>query len=223
MEVLSPLVQGANIALIEDAAQSFGAERGGRKAGSWGDLASFSMNPMKVLAACGEAGVIVTDQESCRDRLTRLRYNGTINKEVCQEPSLNYRLDTIQAAILLYRLTTWRQGVLRRRQIAALYRELLPSDLDLPQEEPGSWDVYYTYQIKSDKRDALKAFLETRGIEVKIQHPYLMSEQLPYRGGGACPQGERWVKRILCLPIHEKLSDEEIEHVAISCREFFAR
>ncbi|SLM30903.1 Daunorubicin biosynthesis sensory transduction protein dnrJ (fragment) [Desulfamplus magnetovallimortis] len=109
MEKLQKIANEHNILLIEDAAQAFGAKRYGKTAGSFGDAACFSLNSMKVLAACGEAGFITGDNTTLQERIEWLRYNGTINRESCVEPALNSRMDTIQAAILLKRLSNFKK------------------------------------------------------------------------------------------------------------------
>lgn len=98
MALLMQISEKYGIPIIEDAAQAFGASYFDKKAGSFGLMACFSMNPMKVFGACGEAGMVLTDRKDLYEKLTILRYNGTINKEKCIESSLNFRLDTIQAA-----------------------------------------------------------------------------------------------------------------------------
>jgi dTDP-4-amino-4,6-dideoxygalactose transaminase len=208
--------------LVEDASQAFDAEYYGGKAGQFGVVACFSMNPMKVFAACGEAGMVVTDREEVRDRLIRLRYNGTINREECVEPSLNGRIDTLQAAILLQRLPNVAQIIERRRQIARWYDELLSGFVGIPHESPGCRDVYYTYTIRSPYRDGLRAHLEANGIETKIQHPILMPRQPAYRNGvrGEFARAEELVRQILCIPSHEKLSGADVHRVADSIRSF---
>ncbi len=208
MSALKDIAAANGLHLIEDASQSFDAEYQGRKAGGFGVLGCFSMNPMKVFAACGEAGIIVTDREDLYQRLISLRYNGTINREECVEVSLNGRLDTLQAAILLRRLDRVHALIEKRREIASWYAGQLQGVVDLPQETAGLRDVYYTYTIRCQRRNELKAFLESQGIETKIQHPILMPEQPAYRRAvrGEFPNARRLVSQILCLPVHEKLT-----------------
>src|SRR5438046_7178205 len=134
---MSPLMKLAaehRLHLVEDGSQSFDARHHGRCSGSFGVLGCISLNPMKVFAACGEAGVVVLDEEKFYERLIALRYNGTINRETCVEPSLNGRLDTLQAAILLRRLPRVESLVQRRRQNAAVYAEQLAGLVTLPIE-----------------------------------------------------------------------------------------
>jgi dTDP-4-amino-4,6-dideoxygalactose transaminase len=225
MSVLIQIAEEHGLLVIEDAAQAFGARHHGREAGSFGVVACFSMNPMKVFAACGEAGMVVTNQEDIYNRLIALRYNGMIDREKCIEVSLNGRLDTLQAAILLKRLPYVDQIIQKRREIASWYDEQLAELVQIPKEAEGEWDVYYTYTIQADRRDELKAFLEAKGIETRIQHPYLMPEQPAYRDAarGHFPNAQRLVKRILCIPAHEKLTRADVDYVAACIHEFYGR
>lgn len=223
MSALMQIADEHRLLLIEDAAQAFGASYHGRKAGSFGVIAGFSMNPMKVFAACGEAGMVVTDGEDIYNRLISLRYNGTVNREKCLEVSLNGRLDTLQAAILLKRLADVDGIIQKRREIAAWYSEQLAGVVGTPKEADGEWDVYYTYTIRAPRRDELKAFLEAKGIETKIQHPYLMPEQPAYRdtARGEFPNAQRLVKQVLCIPANEKLTRADVNYVAGCIQEFY--
>ncbi|GJL53177.1 MAG: aminotransferase DegT [Nitrospirales bacterium] len=223
MEALSEIAAEYDLAVVEDASQAFGARYHDQIAGSFGSIGCFSMNPMKVLGACGEAGMIVMDREDIYDRLLALRYNGTVNKEVCIEPSLNGRLDTIQAAILLKRLSKIDWVIERRRELASWYDEQLTGLVETPRETQGGIDVFYTYIIRTRQRDALMAFLRNKGVETKIRHPSLMSEQPAYLH---CPRAEMLnasglVKEILSLPIHEKLARTDVCYVTECVQEFF--
>lgn len=223
MAELRQIADQHRLQIVEDAAQAFGASLHGRPAGSFGTLGCFSMNPMKVFAACGEAGMVVTDRDDFRDRLLALRYNGTVNRETCIEPGRNARLDTVQAAILLVRLDGVDGVIRKRREIASWYGEQLAGIVETPREALGEHDVYYTYTIRADRRDELKAFLELCGIETKIQHPILMPDQPAYQGStrGELPNARRLVGRILCIPVHEKLTRADVDYVASCIRKFY--
>lgn len=223
MSELTELAEKHDLMLVEDACQAFGSSYNGRIAGAFGKIACFSMNPMKVLAACGEAGIVVTDDEDIYNRLISLRYNGTVNREVCVQPSLNGRIDTLQAAILLRRLRGVDKVIQTRRQIAAWYNELLKDIVAIPKELQGEYDVYYTYTIRANRRDELKEFLESKGIETKIQHPYLMPQQPAYKHmvKGEFPNAERVGKQILCIPANEKITRADVNYVADCIKEFY--
>ena len=155
--------------------------------------------------------------------MVSLRYAGTINREDCHYPSLNFRIQTIQAALLLVELQRIEGIIKRRREIAQVYREALADIVECPTEDPGSRHVFYVYSIKADKRDQLKDFLEAQGIETKIHHPFLMPEQTAYKDRflAEIPVAEEMVKRILSLPNHEKLVDAELEYVISSVKDFY--
>lgn len=227
MDEIMKIARKHRLIVVEDAAQSFGATYKGKMSGSFGDLACFSMNPMKVLAALGEAGAVLTDDASYRDRLVALRYNGTVNKETCVATSLNGRIDTIQAAMLTIRLRTYK-GILRKReQLAGYYtRQLqdISGVIALPQESENSRDGHYTYTVRVKDRPGLMAYLEKKGIETKIQHPILMPDQPVYR---TCPRdtlgtARQAVSEILCLPASEKTTLSQAAIVARAIRNFYA-
>lgn len=224
MRSIVEIAERHGLLVIEDASQAFDAVYRGRKAGSFGDIGCFSMNPMKVFAACGEAGLVVTDREEIYDRLTVLRYAGVVDRELCVTPSLNGRLDTLQAAILLKRLPRVERVIERRRRIAARYTMQLGGVVETPSESEGQRDVYYTYTIKAQRRDELKEFLEAEGVETKIQHRYLMPEQPAYRGAprGELANARRLVKQIVCLPAHEKMTYDQVDYVVERIHEFYA-
>ena len=211
-----------NLLVVEDAAQAYGASINGRRAGSFGNLACFSMNPMKVLSAYGEAGMILTDDENLSQKLQSLRYLGTINKQDCHYPSINGRLDTLQAAMLQVNLKYVQSKLDRLREIAHYYTETLKGTVICPHEEPGSYHSYYSYTILVDRRDELTEFLKLKGIETKIQHPILMPNHTAYRTLPKynIPVAEQVVEQIICIPNHEKLTDSEVEYVA-KCIKYF--
>ena len=226
MTELVKICEQHKLLLVEDAAQAFGAKYQGRPVGCFGAVACFSMNPMKVLASLGEAGAVATDGDAIADSVRSLRYNGTVNREECLQPSINGRIDTLQAAFLLVRMKRFEAVIGRRREIAALYRDALRGVVDTPEERPGDFNVYYTYTIQADDRDGLKRHLEERhAIECKIQHPILMPDQPPYRGKTRVQyeNARRLRERILCIPAHEKMADEQASRVAEAIRAYYGR
>ena len=222
IEDLQKIANENNIYLIEDAAQAFGAKRKNIIAGAFGDLACFSMNSMKIFASCGEAGIILTDNEKLCDHIFSLRYNGTINKETCIEPSLNARLDTIQAAILLERIKDVPRIIDKRREIAKLYNKYLEGIVKVPNENDEEYCVYYTYTIQASKRNELQSYLLSKGIETKIQHPILMPDQPAYNKEkkGNIDNAKKIVNKILSLPANEKISFDQVKYVS-DCIKYF--
>jgi dTDP-4-amino-4,6-dideoxygalactose transaminase len=217
MEVLAAICERHKLHLIEDGSQSFGALRRGRRCGSFGILSAISHNPMKVFAALGEAGSILCDDTELAERLRILRYNGTINRETCIEPSLNGRMDTLQAVMLLCRLDTLDELIRRRRANAAYYIQRLGGHVGLPTDGPDESQVYYTFTIQTAERDAMEQQLAALGIETKVQHRLPMPEHPAYKPArGEFANALRLSRQILALPIHEKLTAEQREFVADS-------
>jgi dTDP-4-amino-4,6-dideoxygalactose transaminase len=213
-----------DLEVIEDAAQAFGAKTvDGRRAGSIGQLACFSMNSMKVFHSYGEAGAVLCDDESLSEKMQSIRYAGTVNREDCHYPSLNFRIQTMQAAMLLVEMERIEAIIQRRREIARLYVEALSGVVECPREEVGEQHVYYTFTIQVDDRDRLMAHLGEKGVETKIHHPFLMPEQTAYkdRFSPDIPNAQRLVKRILSLPNHEKMTDDEVAYVAATVKAFY--
>ncbi len=216
MDTLADLARRRALWLIEDAAQAFGAERDGRPAGNWGHLACFSMNPMKVLAAVGEAGAVVTDDPALDAALRTLRYNGMRDRETCVTPAFNSRLDTVQAAVLLERLPGAAAAAAHRRALAAAYDAALPDAAARPVTARERDDVVFMYPVLHDARDALQAALAQKGVEAKTR----AGDHLPAQPGLAgaritdAPRAAALAGRALCLPVHAGMTLDDARSVA---------
>ncbi len=225
MKELMQIGKDDGVMVVEDVAQAFGARYLNRKAGSFGVAGCFSMNPMKIFGACGNAGMITTNREDIYDSLLALRHNGMVNRVECREVSLNGRIDTFQAAILLRKLDYFEQIIQKRRKVASWYDELLKGIVSTPVEAAEEFDIYYTYTVRASKRDELKDFLELKGIETQIQHPRLIPQQPAYRNmaRGEFMNAERLVKQVLSLPANEKINREDVTYVAGCIKKFYKR
>ncbi|MGH7290023.1 MAG: DegT/DnrJ/EryC1/StrS family aminotransferase [Myxococcota bacterium] len=226
MERIQEIAARHQLDVIEDAAQAVGAERGGRRVGSFGDAACFSLHPLKNLAACGDGGVITTQDAALADWLVRARNHGLRSRDECALWSVNSRLDTLHAAMLLVKLEHLETWTKARREHAAFYHDALADVVEVPREAPGETCVYHTYVIQSDDRDALRARLAQRGVETRIHYPIPIHRQ-PAAAGlglpeGAFPVAERQAGRILSLPVFPTLTSTEREHVARCVRDFHA-
>lgn len=211
MPEIMAIAKRHRLLVIEDGAQAFGARYLGQACGSFGDMACLSMNAMKVLAALGDGGMVLTDDADVARRLDRLRHSGVVERDYCQELSHNCRLDSLQAAFLQVRLERLPGIIARRRHLADRYNRELESVITTPPRLSGLDSVYYTYPVRTIWRDELRAHLERHGIETRIQHPLIMNDQPAFRGKvrGASPRASELVKQILCLPLHEKLTDDQ--------------
>lgn len=221
---LNDICSSYSLDLIQDASQAFGAKYADSYCGSQGTISAISHNPMKVFCGLGEAGSVFTDSQNDYEIANYLRYNGTINKEFLKEPSLNFRMDALQASFLSGRLDICLKNIQRRNDIASFYDKALSEvgDLVLPQTTKNSTRVFYTYTILTNSRNELSKHLSNLGIENKIQHPLLMSQQDPYiHCKSSTTQAEKLVNNILCIPIHHKLSEDDLDYVVNSIKSFF--
>jgi dTDP-4-amino-4,6-dideoxygalactose transaminase len=209
-----------SIPVIEDAAQSVGAEYKGRRAGSMGIMGCFSFFPTKNLGAFGDGGIITTNNESLAKKLRALRVHGSIAKYIHQWPGKNSRLDALQAAVLdvkLRHLDSWSDG---REHNATLYRQFLgKSKAILPQAAlHQTRHIYNQFVIRVEKRDELKAWLAEQGVGTEIYYPRALHlqpalEHLGFKEGDF-PVSEQLSKQTLALPIFAEATEGEIRAVS---------
>lgn len=227
MDAIRSIADEHGLRVVEDAAQAVTAEYRGRRVGSFGAAGCFSLHPLKTLSACGDAGVLTTDDEALADRFRVLRNIGQRTRGEALEWSGNSRLDTLQAALLLVKLEHADEWTERRRANAAFYRRALAGvpGLDLPADEQWERAVYHTFVVQADRRDELQEHLRSCGVGTGVHYPVPIHLQpaaagLGYRRGDL-PETERQAARILSLPVHGELTREQLEHVARSVRSFY--
>lgn len=222
MEEINALAKKYGLYVIEDASQAFGAIRHNQYAGTIGDLGCISLNPMKILGAIGEAGVIFTENHLLYEKLKILRYNGLKDRSDCVEISSNCKPDTIIAAVLIEQLKMVDSVIVKRREIAEFYRNVLPKEIDCPNDyDEHCKDVYYTFTIKCNERDQLQSYLAKNGIETKIYHPVVSDEPVYRHINDDVTNARQLFKRKLALPCNEKLSMEQVSYVAEKIKEFY--
>jgi dTDP-4-amino-4,6-dideoxygalactose transaminase len=220
MRELLAIAARRHIPVIEDCAHSPGAEREGRKAGSWGTLGCFSFYPTKNLGALGDAGAIVTSDAALAARVRALRQYGWTSKYHSAIPGgENSRLDELQAAVLrlkLPRLDGWNA---RRREIAATYCRLLAdADVILPPDPRSADFVAHLFVIRTPGRERIRRCLASASIASDVHYPVPDHLQESLRGVSfrhtALPVTERSAGEILTLPCFPEMTSGEVEEVA---------
>jgi dTDP-4-amino-4,6-dideoxygalactose transaminase len=225
MDSIVAIAHRYNLSVIEDAAQAHGALYKGRRVGTLGDVACFSFYPSKNLGAFGDGGMVVTSNSEIGEKVRMLRDGGQKTRYDHQLLGRNSRLDELQAAILLVKLTYLEKWNERRRHIAALYTALLgDSEVEPPIEMPYSRHVYHLYVIRCEDRDALREHLAARGVGTAIHYPIPIHLQGAYRwlnlGRGSFPIAERYAEHVLSLPIYPELTDAKVRQIAAHVREW---
>ncbi|MBI2070594.1 MAG: DegT/DnrJ/EryC1/StrS family aminotransferase [Elusimicrobia bacterium] len=227
MDPILKLAASKRLRVIEDACQAHGARYRGRRAGSLGDLGCFSFYPTKNLGAMGDAGAVTGNNPDLAGRVASLADHGSRQKYIHEEPGINSRLDDFQAAVLLVKLPRLEKNNAKRRQWAALYGKLLEGagDIICPEPAPGTEPVFHLYVVRSARRDALKDFLNARGIGAQVYYPVPLHLQSPYQKlgyhNGDFPVAERLCREMLALPMFPDLKEKEVRRVAAAVRSFF--
>jgi dTDP-4-amino-4,6-dideoxygalactose transaminase len=230
MEPLMKLAGNYNLKIIEDAAQSIGSiyqkDKMSYKAGSIGDFGCFSFFPSKNLGACGDGGMVVTQDKKLSDMLEILRNHGAKPKYYHKIVGGNFRLDTLQAAILLVKLKyldSWSSG---RRRNATYYNERFAgTDIVTPYVEDYNYSIYNQYVIRVKNRDKLLTYLHEHGAGCEIYYPVPLhlQECFSYLGykKGDLPVAEKAAEETLALPVYTELTKEQKDYVVDRILEFY--
>jgi dTDP-3-amino-3,4,6-trideoxy-alpha-D-glucose transaminase len=226
MQPLLEVARAAGIAVVEDCAQAHGARYEGRRVGTFGDIGCFSMYPTKNLGAWGDGGAIVTADPEIESRIKLLRSHGEQPRYHHRIVGTTARLDAMQAAILrvkLQRLDGWNED---RRRIGAMLREgLAGSGVELPEPASALGDhVYHLFIVRTQRREALRAFLEERGVSTAVHYPFPIHRTEAYAelalGEGSLPAAERLAEEICTLPLFPSMSDDEAAQVIEAVQDF---
>jgi dTDP-4-amino-4,6-dideoxygalactose transaminase len=227
MDPINEVARKHGIHVIEDAAQAVGAKYRGKKVGSLGEAGCFSLHPLKTLNACGDGGIVTTNDESIYERLIRLRNFGFINRDETVLWGYNSRLDSLQAAVLLVKFKLFDEWNAKRRINAKGYTSLLKDVLEIPPEQQQEYCVYHTFVVQVEKRSELMEYLQNNGVGTRIHYPIPIHLQpaalgLGYRIGDF-PICEKQSNKILSLPVHQGISDEHIHYVSDKITTFYRR
>lgn len=227
MDPILELATEKGLSVVEDAAQAVMAEYKGRKVGSFGKIGCFSLHPLKTLNACGDGGVLTTDDAELYDQLKIMRNIGLRTRDDCVMWSHNSRLDAMQAAILLVKLRYLQDWTQQRRQNARYYQSRLAGipQVQVPQENENETCVYHTFVIQADRRDELRQFLSARGIGSSVHYPVPIHLSTAGQGlgypAGSFPVTERQASRILSLPVYQGLTEAQLERVCQAIEDFY--
>ena len=220
---IDQVAEAFNLLVIEDAAQGFGGKIGGKRACSFGDISTTSFFPAKPLGCYGDGGAVFTDEERVRDTLESLKVHGKgLDKYDNVRVGLNSRLDTIQAAVLLIKLKAFREYEMDRRQeIAEKYSVLLRDHVEVPYIPKDYISSYAQYSILLEneiERDLLQQKLDECSVPTMVYYKKAMHQQTVFKDNMSAywgfPTAESISKRILNLPMHPYLIDEELGIIA---------
>jgi dTDP-4-amino-4,6-dideoxygalactose transaminase len=237
MDPIMATAKTYNLAVIEDAAQSIGADYHGKKSGAIGTMGIFSFFPSKNLGGFGDGGMVITQDKALYEKLKILRVHGSKPKYYHKIIGGNFRIDALQAAVLLIKLPRLEEWSLQRRRNAEFYnRKLRMSGLverglavrpDPVYAETGdrNYHIYNQYTIKVKDRDKLRAFLTEKHIGTEVYYPVPLHLQECFKGlgykKGDFPVSEDAADNVLSIPIYPELTDAQKDYVVTSIQEFY--
>tara|TARA_R110002049_G_scaffold140720_17_gene301954 strand:- start:4763 stop:5857 length:1095 start_codon:yes stop_codon:yes gene_type:complete len=223
MDEILPIAKKHNLPIIEDAAQAVGATYKGKPVGGFGVFGSFSLHPLKNLAAAGDAGIITTNDENHYKWLLKARNHGLKNRDELEFFSINSRLDALQAAILNIKVRRLEEWNVRRREIADRYISELADIVKVPSYSSDHSPVFHAFVIQTEKRDELAQFLLDHQIDSKVHYPIAIHQQ---EGASASikhdlKNTEYIVKTILSLPVYPELTNDQVSYIITTIKSFF--
>lgn len=217
VEQLVEIADRTGVAVLEDCAQAHGAQRGGRKAGTFGDISTFSFYPTKNLGALGDGGAVLCKSAALADTVRALRQYGWAKKYSVEiAGGRNSRLDEMQAAFLRARLTSLDASNARRRQIAAAYVAGISHPLVNTPNTPDESCVAHLFVVQCGKRDALRAHLASAQIGTDIHYPIPDHRQrilAAQHANVVLTNTEHAAAEVLSLPCFPEMSDTEISYI----------
>jgi len=227
MPEIMQIAKQYNLLVLEDSAQSHGAQLQGKKAGNWGDASGFSFYPGKNLGALGDAGAVTTNDAELATMLKALRNYGSHEKYKNLVPGVNSRLDEIQAAMIDIKLKYLDDEVKHRRLIAETYLSKIKNPLiQLPlnniQATTYTPHVWHLFVIRTDHREALQKYLADNGVQTLIHYPIPPHKQQAYKEWNnlSFPISEQIHGEVLSLPIGPTLSVVDVERTITLCNQF---
>jgi len=215
MDAIRTVASRHSLAIVEDCCQAHLATEGGVPVGTRSEAAAFSFYPTKNLGALGDGGAVITGSEAVATRVRQLRNGGQRERGNHVEAGVNSRLDDLQAAILRARLPLLSPGTLKRRGLAARYRQLLPAGLrTIRERDPGH--VYHLFPVLTPHRAALQAHLTAAGIDTMVHYPAALTKQPAFAAlvSHECPVAVSAAGQLLSLPLSPRLTDEDVVRVA---------
>ena len=223
IEEINRLATEHGIPVLEDAAQSFGATRHGKKSCAVSTIGSTSFFPAKPLGCYGDGGALFTDDDSLAEKMRAIRTHGGLQRHHHPHLGMNGRLDTLQAAILLPKLAHFPEEVEARSQIGARYSDLLQDVCSVPRIRPGNTHVYAQYTIRVPQRDKVAEKMKAKGIPTAVYYPKCLHEQPVFSGlgyrWGDFPESEKASREVLSLPMHPFLTEKEQDKIVEAAKE----
>jgi dTDP-4-amino-4,6-dideoxygalactose transaminase len=226
MEAVTEIAKKHKLYVVEDAAQAMGSYYNKKHGGTFGDVAGYSAHPLKNLNALGDAGFLATDNDEIAKKIRLYRNHGLESRDNCVMYGVNSRLDSLHAEILRMRLKKLNSVVEKRRRNVSLYKEhIKAAEIFIPKESDKEYHSYVMFIVQAKRRDELKEYLGKHGIETLIYYgtPLHLQKAASVYGHkeGDFPIAEQQCKKVLALPHHQNLMENQILYVCEMINKFY--
>jgi UDP-2-acetamido-2-deoxy-ribo-hexuluronate aminotransferase len=222
MDAINAVAAKHKLAVIEDAAQSFGATYKGRRSGALSTIATTSFFPTKPLGCYGDGGACFTDDDALAARMAQIRVHGQSKRYYHPIIGMNGRLDTLQAAVLLAKLDTLEGDLAARVRIGTRYSQKLAGAVKTPVIAPGNVSAYAQYTIEVDGREQVQAKLKEQGIPTAVHYPVPLNMQPAFaslgQGEGTFPKSDYAARRVMSLPMDAFLDEATQDRIVAAVR-----
>jgi UDP-2-acetamido-2-deoxy-ribo-hexuluronate aminotransferase len=220
MDRINGIARAHSITVIEDAAQSFGAQQNGRRSCGVSRIASTSFFPAKPLGCYGDGGALFTDDSELAERMRAIRTHGGLKRHHHTMIGTNGRFDTLQAGVLLAKWPHFEWELGRRQHLGERYSDRLREVCHVPQVREGNTHVYAQYTIRVPEREPIAEHLKAKGVPTAVYYPTCLHQQPAFAGlgyaAGTFPESERAAREVLSLPMHPFLTEEDQDTVIAS-------
>ena len=227
MEKIKKLAKKYKLKLVEDAAQAIGSTYKSTKPGFYSDVATFSAHPLKVLNALGDGGFLVTNNKKIHDFLNKYKNHGLVGRDNSEIFGINSRLDSLNAAVLNFRLKKLKNLIKKRSRNIDIYKKNIDSKfLKIIEDSKDSINSHTMFIALAERRDELNNFLKTKGIESLIYYGKALHQHKAFvdkYGKQKFKVAEKMVKNVISIPFHQYLKKDEILFVCEQINSFYKK
>lgn len=227
MDAINAIAKKHNLIVVEDSAQTMGSRLNGKHGGTFGDAGAISCHPLKNLNALGDGGMLLTDRDDIADKVRLYRNHGLESRDNCVMYGVNSRLDILNSEILRYRLTRLDGVIAKRRHNVNQYRQMITApEVFIPPCKPGEENSFVMFITQSERRDALQEHLNKKGVQTLVYYGTPLHlhkaavEKFGYKRGDM-PVAEAQADKVLALPHHQYLTEDQISYTCDMVNAFY--
>ena len=228
MQAIHEIAKKNNLKVIEDAAQAIGSKINSIRPGALSEVATFSTHPLKILNAVGDGGFLVTNNEKIYEKIKKYRNHGMIGRDKYEYFGVNSRMDSLNAAVIRYRLKKVDEVIFKRQENINFFRKkIIAKEFKIPDCDENQFNSFTMFVCQAERRDELQKYLIDNGIQSLIYygtplHLQEASKILNYKVGDSS-EAEKLCDKVISIPFHQYLKDEEKNYIAEKINNFYSK